>query len=491
MAHIIHHGAYAGVTGSCHQLFVDEHTSFLVDCGLFQGAETTDADTGSQARLQIDFDISTVQALIVTHVHIDHVGRIPWLLDAGFQGPILCSEPSAELLPIVLEDAFKLSVSRDGKLVDGYLKLLQKRIIPVPYDTWLPLLRAPLPQVKMRLRRAGHILGSAYVELDLPSKDAQPPQRVVFSGDLGAPHAPILSAPKPPERADVLVLESTYGDRLHGNRHNRRERLQRTIEAALEDQGTVLIPAFSLGRTQELLYELESILHEAGCQSCIHDPLELFAKPIQEGEQPRWNDVPVILDSPLASRITTAYRRLRKFWNGEAQERLNEGRKPLGFLHLLTLDDHRAHEQMVSYLARTGRPAIVIAGGGMCEGGRILNYLQHMLEDPRHNVLFVGYQAQGTTGWQIQTHGPKNGYVHINGQRLTIRAGVENVDGYSAHADQDGLIRFVTEMQHWPQQVRLVHGEQSAREALRQRLLESFTHKGHDGRVELAQDAHK
>ncbi len=484
---LIHHGAAAGVTGSCHQLFVDEQTSFLIDCGLFQGAETTDVEQGAGNRTRIDFDISTVKALIVTHVHIDHVGRIPWLLDAGFDGPVICSEPSAELLPIVLEDAFKLSVSRERELVDGYLKLLRKRIIAVPYNQWLPLLKAPNPAVRLRLQRAGHILGSAWVELELaPPAGSRLPRRIVFSGDLGAPHAPILRPPKSPWRADLLVLESTYGDRLHPGRRNRRQHLQQLIETALRDQGTVLIPAFSMGRTQEILYELEGILHDAGCSSCVTDPLQLFARQPDADRPPRWEDVPVILDSPLASRFTEAYRRLHSHWNDEARQRLATGRDPLHFMQLLTLDDHAAHQQMVQFLARSGRPAIVIAGGGMCEGGRIVNYLEHMLEDPRHNVLFVGYQAEGTLGRKIQRYGPANGYVDINGQRRVIRAGIESLGGYSAHADQAGLVRFVTGMQHWPQQIRLVHGELPVRQVLKQRLEAEFERKGHSGQVSIA-----
>lgn len=484
---IVHHGAYAGVTGSCHQLFIDSKTSFLVDCGLFQGAETTDLEQGAHSKLAIDFDISTIKALIVTHVHIDHVGRIPWLLDAGFVGPIICSQPSAELLPIVLEDAFKLSVSRERELVDGYLKLLQRRMIAVPYNQWLPLLSGSSPQVRLRLQRAGHILGSAYVEFELPKPAAgQLAPRIVFSGDLGAPHAPILSAPQPPYRADVLVLESTYGDRLHENRRNRRQHLKQVIEVAVRDQGTVLIPAFSMGRTQEILYELEAILHEAGCRSCIADPLELFTRKLDPAENPRWADIPVILDSPLASKFTAAYQRLSEFWDGEARQRLQQGRKPLDFLHLLTVDEHVVHQQMVEFLVRTGRPAIVIAGGGMCEGGRIVNYLQRMLEDPRHNVLFVGYQAAGTLGHKIRTYGPRNGYVDMNGQRLTIRAGIASVEGYSAHADQAGLLRFVTGMQRWPHQIRLVHGEKTAKQALQQKIIQAFDDKGHRGQVLVA-----
>lgn len=250
LAKVLHHGAKNGVTGSCHQIFIDPHNSFLVDRGLFQGAETSPEGRASSEQLSIEFDISTVKALIVTHVHIDHVGRIPYLLAAGFKGPIICSEPSAKLLPIVLEDAFKLGVSRDQKMVEQYVKLVAKRIIALPYNQWLPMLKAPLPSVQIRLQRAGHILGSAYIELEIEQPEQKTKQRVIFSGDLGAPYAPILSAPKPAYRADLVILESTYGDRKHEQRRNRRQRLQAVIEHALRDQGTVLIPAFSIGRTQ-------------------------------------------------------------------------------------------------------------------------------------------------------------------------------------------------------------------------------------------------
>ena len=260
LAKVLHHGAKNGVTGSCHQIFIDNHNSFLIDCGLFQGAETSPEGRASNEQLSIEFDISSVKALIVTHVHIDHVGRIPYLLAAGFTGPIICSEPSAKLLPIVLEDAFKLGVSRDQHLVEQYIQLVASRIIALPYNKWLPMLKAPHPAVNIRLQRAGHILGSAYVELEIQQPQQKTKQRVVFSGDLGAPYAPILSAPKPAYRADLVILESTYGDRNHANRRDRRERLQKMIEHALRDQGTVLIPAFSIGRTQELLYEIEDMV---------------------------------------------------------------------------------------------------------------------------------------------------------------------------------------------------------------------------------------
>jgi|GEM_PF-7110398 len=271
-------------------------------------------------------------------------------------------------------------------------------------------------------------------------------KRVVFSGDLGAPHAPLLLPPEPPERADILVLESTYGDRLHEDRSNRRQRLEAVIEHALQNQGTVLIPAFSIGRTQELLYELEDIIHTQLDTPAVG--ADLSANDATQTLTPtNWPQLPIILDSPLASRFTEAYRELKPFWNQEARERVQAGRNPLAFENLIKIDSHTDHIAVVNHLTQTARPAIVIAGNGMCAGGRIVNYLKAMLHDPRHDVLFVGYQVQGTPGHAIQTYGPKGGYVDLDGERFDIRAGITSIGGYSAHADQKGLVEFATGMQ--------------------------------------------
>lgn len=485
---IDHHGAVNGVTGSCHQLHADAANSYLIDCGLFQGAETNASGATGQGSLDIEFPLDTVKALIATHVHIDHVGRIPYLLAAGFKGPILCSEPSAKLLPIVLEDAFKLGVSRDQKQVERYIKLIEQRIIALPYKTWFTLHDSKDLRCRVRLQRAGHILGSAYVEFDLCYPESGLRKRVVFSGDLGAAHAPLLKAPESPCRADILVLESTYGDRLHEDRNIRRQRLEAVIEQALRDQGTVLIPAFSIGRTQELLYELEEIIHTK-LTNPAHLPVGAGLPSISNAspsQETNWPELPIILDSPLASRFTAAYRELKPFWSQEALERVESGRRPLGFEQLIKVDSHDAHMRMVHHLARTARPAIVIAGNGMCSSGRIVNYLKAMLGDARHNVLFVGYQAAGTPGRAIQAYGPKGGYVDLDGERLDIKAGIASIGGYSAHADQQGLVEFVTGMQHRPTEIRIVHGEQQAKQALALILRQRYA--GRPVRIQLPID---
>jgi len=471
---IEHHGSHDGVTGSCHQLHMDAESSLLIDCGLFQGNEASASGRAGAGQPAIDFSVATVQALVVTHVHIDHVGRIPYLLAAGFKGPIYCSEPSAKLLPIVLEDAFKLGFSRDQNDIERYLKLVEQRLRPLPYQQWLTLQETSQLVARIRLQRAGHVLGSAYVEIDLTYPATGENIRVVFSGDLGAPHAPLLMPPKSPERADILVLESTYGDRLHEDRASRRQRLEAVIEHALKDQGTVLIPAFSIGRTQELLYELEEIIHHHGE---ISDVKASAANGDRAGGTlvpTDWPKLPIILDSPLATRFTEAYRSLKPFWNHEARERVEAGRNPLAFDNLLKIDNHTDHIAVVNHLRQTARPAIVIAGNGMCSGGRIVNYLKAMLHDPRHDVLFVGYQAQGTPGYAIQQHGPKGGYVYLDGERFEIRAKVTSIGGYSAHADQKGLVEFVTGMREWPTKIRVVHGEEEAKKALTVQLLRRY-----------------
>ena len=456
--HIEHHGATNGVTGSCHQLHLTPELSVLIDCGLFQGSEVSGRGARA-ADMAIEFPLQSVQALILTHVHIDHVGRLPWLIGAGFKGPVYCTEPSAMLLPTVLEDAFMVGIQRDAQLAERFVKMVEPMLVGKPYREWVTVVDLPEVVLRIRFQRAGHILGSAWVECDVKYPQEKRSRRIIFSGDLGAPHAPLLPLPDIPYAADVVVLESTYGDRLHEDRRTRRQRFQAALEHALEDGGTVLIPAFSIGRTQELLYELEGII---------------------TGQKGDWQQMPVILDAPLATRFTALYRQMKPYWAKEALKKVAEGRKPLGFEQLLTVSTHAQHLGMVNRLAHTRQPAIVITGNGMCSAGRVINYLKAMLGDARHNVIFTGYQAQDTPGRAIQQFGPGGGYVDLDGERFDIRAGITTLGGYSAHADQAGLVSFVTRMRNWPEEVRLVHGEQSAKEALADVLRARAQKSGHN-----------
>ena len=436
---ILHHGAVNGVTGSCHELVINEQTSVLVDCGLFQGED-------SKADLSIEFDITHVTALIVTHCHIDHVGRIPYLLAAGFKGPIFTSIASASLLPLVIEDALKVGVTRDPKIIAACLSLLNKRIVAVDYKTWFELPCKAPDKAKARFQRAGHILGSAYVEIDITNND-NIKHRVVFSGDLGAPYTPLLPSPKAPYKADTLVIESTYGDKNHQGRKERTKTLKNIIERAVADNGIILVPAFSIGRTQELLYELEQLIHGSSKKS-------------------KWRDIHVILDSPMAANFTEQYKNFKHLWDSEAKRKVANGRHPLDFKNLTTVDTHKEHLAVINYLSTRQTPAIILAASGMCTGGRIVNYLERFLNDKTTDVLFVGYQGNKTLGRAIQKYGPRNGYVFINDARITINAKVHTISGYSAHADQNGLIKFVTGMHKKPSHIKIVHGDDDAKNAL-------------------------
>jgi len=448
MIDIKHHGAVSGVTGSCHELVVGS-SGILIDCGLFQGEETSKG--ASASNLAIDFSISHIRALVVTHVHIDHVGRIPYLLAAGFDGPIICSEPSAIMLPEILEDALKIGFTRDRALIERVLGLIRSRLVPVPYEQWHSVFDGRNESLSVRLQRAGHILGSAYVECEAESDGEF--ERIVFSGDLGAPHAPLLPEPKPPERADRVVIESTYGDKDHESREERRYRLKAVLEHALKDGGTVLVPAFSIGRTQELLYEIESLIHEFGSDDV--------------GPDLPWRDLEIVVDSPLAATFTRIYRDLKPFWDAEATESVSQGRHPLSFEQLTLINSHEDHLNAVDYLAKSHRPCVVLAGSGMCAGGRMVNYLKAMLADERNDVLFVGYQAKGTPGRDILAYGPLGGWVEFDGQRYDIRARVHQVGGYSAHAGQSDLLRFVSGIESPPTEIRIVHGDAKAKESLK------------------------
>ena len=463
MLSIKHHGAVQGVTGSCHELFVDSDQSVLVDCGLFQGAETSGSGADSN-NLEIDFDLSAVQALVITHVHIDHVGRLPYLLAAGFTGPIYCSKPSAELLPLVIEDALKVGVTRNASIIKACLDRLASQLVPLDYKTWADVTLKNNTNVQVRLCRAGHILGSAYVIFRVSNAKIRSQGKryhdVLFSGDLGAPQSPLLIAPQSPYRTNQLVLESTYGDKNHENRATRRKHLQQSLEHALSDSGTVLIPAFSIGRTQELLYELEHIIHQ-NKQKAVSQTRSRVSL--------NWEDIDIIIDSPLASRFTKVYRSLSGYWDDEAKRRVSSGRHPLNFEQVTTIDDHATHLQTVSYLQRQTRPAIVIAASGMCAGGRIVNYLKALLGDERNDVLFVGYQAAGTPGRDIlKYHDKSNGYVMFDGERYAINAKVQQISGYSAHAGQRDLLNFIKRMRVKPKKVHLVHGDDRAKQILKE-----------------------
>lgn len=469
LAEISHHGAVGGVTGSCHELHIDSHNSILIDCGLFQGAETSPGGADHN-QMAIDFSLKGVQALIVSHVHIDHVGRIPYLLAAGFDGPIYCSQASAILLPDVLEDAVKIGFTRNRHLISKFIQHIKSLLVPLDYSEKTSIsLKNSQYSLAVKLKPAGHILGSAYIECEIQNQQAaakqKAKQKIIFSGDLGAPYAPLLPAPQSPYGCDQLVIESTYGDKNHKDRRYRQQHLKTIIERAVQNRGVILIPAFSIGRTQELLYELENIIYQ---QSAQHKH--------KQDKNSLWEAIEIIVDSPMASEFTEKYRQLSGYWDAEAQKRVRQGRHPLDFSQLLTINDHKTHLETVKYLQKTARPAIVISASGMCTSGRVVNYLKALIGDNRTDILFTGYQAQGTPGRDIQKYN-KGGYVVFDtsssssrGKKYPINANVHTISGYSAHADQNNLLNFVKRMRNKPEQIRLVHGDNEARSVLQEKI---------------------
>lgn len=429
---IIHHGGQQTVTGSCHELRSDGQ-AILIDCGLFQGADTRP--------LEIEFDTAHLTALVITHAHIDHIGRLPWLLATGFNQPIYCTRATAELIPLMLEDSLKLQLGLDRKQTERVLKKIRRLIKPLDYDCWQLLDPIHSQQsMTIRFQPAGHILGSAYVEVRLANQEI-----VVFSGDLGPSNTPLLPDPRPPQQADYLLIETTYGNKQHDDIATRGERLKAIIDRSLEDGGAILIPAFSVGRTQELLFDIEQLIHS--------QQIDL--------------SIPIILDSPMAQRVTRSYRHFKQLWSNEAKQKLKMHRHPLAFEQCITVEDHRTHQRLVNRLQSTQEPAIVVAASGMCQGGRIMDYLKALLPLETTDILLAGYQAEGTLGREIQSGAME---VEIDREPVAVNAQVHTMSGYSAHADKEDLLRFVQGIEPKPKRIDLIHGEPESQTAFATKL---------------------
>ncbi len=413
---IFHLGAKDGVTGSCHLIQTRpgsaDNLNILVDCGIAYGDDPLlPFDQFPVAPDQIPY-------LFLTHAHIDHIGRTPDLIDAGFRGEILCTHATRELLRPMLHDALSFT----GRSPDQ-VRRLERTIDDLAWGFERGRDFSLKKGVTFTLYGAGHILGSCFIRFCFPPGPGDAaPFTVIFSGDLGCTDTPILPDPDPPPACDLLILESTYGDRIHADRTGRISTLKHLLDKALADNGIVYIPAFALGRTQELIYELDRIRTPA----------------------------PVFIDSPLGLEITRIYARLENFWDAEAKDLKAAGDHPLDFKNLYAVENYRDHQQLMEM---TG-PAVIIAGSGMCTGGRIVDHLKQGLDDPKNDLVFVGYQAKGTPGRRMIE------------KTLPVKAAIHVLSGYSAHADQTMLVNWVNAMPHPPAAVTLVHGEPGARKAL-------------------------
>ncbi len=423
--HLTHLGGDDTVTGSCH-LLQSNGVNILVDCGLAQGRDRVVEMSAWPVRPRdIDF-------VFLTHAHIDHIGRVPELIRHGFGGEILCSHPTKALLGPMLSDALRFTDATRRER-ERLLERIDELSWGFEFQRDFDLKKS----IRFRLGRAGHILGSAWVRFALPGAGS-----VLFSGDLGNRDTPLLRDPEPPLPSTTLVLESTYGNRTHPDRSQRTASLGAILRHCLADQGKVFIPCFALGRTQELLYELNTL--------CMEENL----------------NVPVYIDSPLGLELTRVYHSLRAYWDQEAKAKLASGDHPLHFPSLRTVRDLEEHFAIVD----APGPMVILAGSGMCTGGRILDHLRTGLPDPRNDVLFVGYQAGGTLGRKLlhRANTARRGYVHIDNQRIPVRAAIHQLSGYSAHADQPGLLDWVRAMGETPADVRLVHGEVWGKRGLRE-----------------------
>jgi metallo-beta-lactamase family protein len=450
---IIHLGGEHTVTGSYHLLQANR-LNIMVDCGLVQGNDSVMPMEASQVKgSQVDY-------LFLTHAHIDHIGRVPELVQNGFKGEIITSHATKALLIPMLQDAMSFSNMAEYQ-AERILKTIDDLSWGFEYDRLFDLKSG----IRFKLGRAGHILGSCFIRFEIPDESGQIQHSksriqnsfsVIFSGDLGASHTPILPDPDIPEPCDLLIMESTYGDRFHEDRKKRIRRLGKVLTRGLYDKGKVFIPAFSLGRTQELIYEMDRL---------FSDPEELREFPALNNKRP----FPVFIDSPLGLEITKIYSSLSEYWDKEAKDIFCRGDHPLDFDHLYAVRDYKAHLELM----KMPGPAVIIAGSGMCTGGRIIDHLRAGIEDSRNDIFFVGYQARGTSGRDIVRYSQRpGGYVYLDGKKFNIEAKVHTLSGYSAHADQKGLLAWVASMPEKPGRIKLVHGEPRAQKVLSARLLE-------------------
>jgi len=442
--HIEFFGATREVTGSCF-LVEAAGSRVLIDCGMIQGSD-------SHVRHNRDpffFKPDDIDAVVLTHAHIDHTGRTPLLIKQGFSGPVYTHKATVQLCAVMLEDAGFLH-EKEAEWQNK--KRLKKGLEPIePLYTQEEARQAQsqfkgleytepeqiLPGIRLTLQDAGHILGSAIVELELEENNRK--QKLVFNGDLGHYDAPILRDPEPVSQADLVIMESTYGDRLHRSWEETWEEMGEIITGAHSSKGNILIPAFTVGRTQELLY--------------------IFRQNFK-----KWNiaDWDIYLDSPMGIKATKIYSRHSRIYDVKAKEIYEKGQNPFSLpnLHmsLSTEESMRINE------IKSG--AIIIAGSGMCTGGRIRHHLKYNVWRENSHVLFVGYQARGTLGRVLVDRAEE---IYLWGDKHQVKARVHTIGGLSAHADQQGLMKWYSNFSNQPKVI-LVHGEADAMNTLAQKL---------------------
>ncbi|MDD6154375.1 MAG: MBL fold metallo-hydrolase [Eubacteriales bacterium] len=436
-------GASSGVTGSCHLLTTENH-KILLDCGQFQGGKAEEA----MNREPFPFDPKEVECLILSHAHVDHCGRIPLLVKRGFRGKIYCTDATADLLKVMLEDCAYIQ-AKDAEYQNRKNERAGRPLVEPLYsmddvarslELVQPLLYDQLIDINDEMRivfnDAGHILGSAIIELWVKEDGRE--SKIVFSGDLGMPDRPILRDPTIIKKADCVIMETTYGDRLHPDNAMDVKKLIDIIVKTARRGGTTVIPSFAVGRTQELIYELNKFYDD-------HTEYDKYL-----------DSLPVYIDSPMATTVTEIFRNNAQVFDKETREFILKGDDPLDFKGLRFT---RSTEESMA-LNKDSHPKVIISASGMCEAGRIRHHLKHNLWDARNSIIFVGYQASGTLGRAL-IGGAKQ--VTLFGEDIEVNAEIYDLQGFSGHADQSGLLHWLAGFKTPPKQIFLVHGEEEAK----------------------------
>ena len=448
-------GATRTVTGS-NYLIEAAGKKFLVDCGMWQGK----AELEEENYQEFEFDPKEIDFMLLTHAHIDHSGRIPKLYKEGYRNKIYAHKATCDLCALMLPDSGHIQEQesewknrkriRKGEEPREPLYTAEEALRcleifqPVKYDEIIDI----TPEIHARFNDAGHMLGSSIIELWVEENGKR--IKTVFTGDLGNNDIPLLNEPTMIEDTDFLVMESTYGSRLHIRNDNKAEDFLNIVAETLDNGGTVVIPSFAVGRTQEILYEIDKL------------------KDIRKDEEFRKKyktlmKTPVYVDSPLAISATEVFKENMDLFDEETQKEISKGENPLEFPGLKftrTAEESKA-------LNEDPTPSIIISASGMCEVGRIKHHLKHNLWNPKNTILFVGYQAPGTLGYNI-VNGAKT--VKIFGEEIAVNARIEYIEGYSGHADQEGLMNFIYSFIQKPKHIFLVHGEEESQEVLKSKI---------------------
>lgn len=436
-------GASTGVTGSCHLLTSGEH-KILLDCGQFQGGKAQDALNYEK----FPFEPSEIECVVLSHAHIDHCGRLPLLTKRGFEGKIYCTDATADLLSVMLKDSAYIheketewknrKAERAGReqveplyTIEDAEKALSL-VSPILYDQQIEI----NSDMKIVFNDAGHILGSAITELWVTEDDKE--SKIVFSGDLGMEGRPILRDPTYIKKADYVIMETTYGNRIHKELGSGVDKLIEIILNTTRRGGNVVIPSFAVGRTQELIYELNR----------FYDSNNEYRKELDK--------IFVYIDSPMATTATEIFRRNAQVFDEETREYILKGDNPLEFKNLKFTRSSKESQD----LNFNKEPKIIISASGMCEAGRIRHHLKHNLWNPKNSIVLVGYQGQGTLGRSL-VEGIK--MVTLFGEEIQVNAEIHNLEGFSGHADQNGLFAWLAHFEQKPKQIFLVHGEEESK----------------------------